>query len=302
MRPGAAAHLRNVEAVLESIRRGQKNLARNPKVTIERAVKQLLAGGPVRPAPPASAEQGPSYRVDDLARISDTTVRNIRAYQERGLLHSPRKQGRTVLFDDSHVSRLKLINSMLERGYTSGHIREMLEAWEHGRTLGDVLGIEHALTPPTQDPPTTMGLTAARELAGGREELERYVEAGLVELKGNRARVLRPQLLNAFAEMRGYGVGNETLLGIHQDLVPLIDQITERLVSAGVEELSSYFAFEGEPSSTNVSELVTMLIRFRALATASVMATLDSSIERTVEGLLTDYLATFVAPSTRDAS
>ena len=55
MRPGAAAPLRNVEAVLESIRRGQKNLARNPKGTIERAVKQLLAGGPVRPAPPASS-------------------------------------------------------------------------------------------------------------------------------------------------------------------------------------------------------------------------------------------------------
>lgn len=295
MRPAAAAHLRNVEAVLDSIRRGQKQLTRNPKVTIERAVKQLLTG---RSAPVSSAEHGPTYRVDDLARVTNTTVRNIRAYQERGLLHSPTRQGRTAFFDDTHISRLKLINSMLDRGYTSGHIREMLDAWEHGKTLGDVLGIEHALAPAPYDPPTTMGLVAARELAGSREDLELYVESGLVEIKGNRARVLRPQLLTAFAEMRGYGVGTATLLEIHHDVVPLVDQITQRLVAVGVAHLRDYFDFEEEPSSNNVSELVTMLIRFRSLATASVTATLDSSIEQTVEELLTQYLASFVTKST----
>lgn len=295
MRPSTAAQLRNVEAVLESIRRGQKNLARNPRVAIDRAVKQLLAGAAGKAAPQPGTEHGPTYRIDDLARVSNTTVRNIRAYQERNLLHPPTKQGRTVLFDDTHVTRLKLINSMLERGYNSGHIREMLDAWEHGKTLGDVLGIEHALTPGPLDPPTTMGLAAARELAGSSDDLDRYVEAGLVEIKANRARVLRPQLLTAFAEMHRYGVDTATLLEVHHDVVPLVDQITERLVSAGVRQLGGYFVVDGEPSSTNVSDLVTMLIRFRALATASVTATLDSSIENTVEDLLSQYLTTFVA-------
>lgn len=301
MRPGAAAQLRHVEVVLESIRRGPKQLARNPKVAIERAVKQLLAGGTVRSPQSTPAEHGTTYRIDDLARVTSTTVRNIRAYQERNLLHSPTRQGRTALFDETHVSRLKLINSMLERGYTSGHIREMLDAWEHGKTLGDVLGIEHALTPGPQDPPTTMGLAAARELAGGSEDLDRCVEAGLVEIKGARARVLRPQLLTAFAEMRGYGVSTEDLLRIHLDVVPLVDQITQHLVAAGVRHLAGHFDVEGEPSSSNVSELVTMLIRFRALATASVTSTLDSSIESTVEELLTQYLSSFIIKQT-DAS
>lgn len=300
MRPATAAQLRNVEAVLESLRRGQRSLARNPRASIERAVKQLLSNNGAKPSAHPEERSG-SYRIDDLARVTKTTVRNVRAYQERGLLHPPMRQGRTAFFDDSHVTRLKLVNSMLDRGYTSGHIREMLDAWEHGKTLGDVLGIEQALAPAPHDPPATMGLVAARELAGGPEDLELFVEAGLVELKGNRANVLRPQLLASFAEMRTYGMPTSTLLQIHHDVVPLVDEITQRLVSVGVSHLSHFFDFDAEQTSTDVSELVTMLIRFRALATASVTATLDSSIERTVEDLLTQYLASFITADSADA-
>lgn len=295
MRPGTAAQLRQVEAVLESLRRGQRTLARNPKAGIERAVKQLLAhGSRNKPVSQHDDERSGSYRIDDLARTTKTTVRNIRAYQERGLLHPPTRTGRNAFFDDSHVARLKLINSMLDRGYTSGHIREMLHAWKSGKSLGDVLGIEQALAPTPHDPPATMGLVAARELSGSAEDLRLFVDAGLVELSGNRANVLRPQLLAAFAEMRTYGMSNATLLQIHREVEPLVDEITQRLVSVGVAHLSGFFDFDAVQTSNDVSELVTMLIRFRTLATSSVTATLDSSIERTVEDLLAQYLATFV--------
>lgn len=293
MRPATAAQLRTIEAALESLRRGQRQLARNPRASLEKAVKQLLASqGRAAVAP---TDDGATFRVDDLARVTGTTVRNIRAYQERGLLHSPTKQGRTAFFDETHVARLKLISSMLERGYTSGHIREMLDAWEHGKTLGDVLGIEQALTPPPHDPPVTMGLAAARELAGGAEDLDHYVEAGLVELQGTRAKVLRPQLLDSIAEMHSYGVSTENCLQIHLEVLPLVDQIAQRLVAAGVSHLAEHFTVDGEQTTAEVSDLVTMLIRFRTLATASVTATLDSSIERRVEGLLADYLSTYVS-------
>ncbi len=228
-------------------------------------------------------------------------MRNVRAYQERGLLHSPVRKGRTAWFDDTHVARLKLINSMLERGYTSGHIREMLEAWEHGKTLGDVLGIERALVAEPHDPPKTIGLAAARDLAGGPEDFEQYVAAGLVEIMGTKARVLRPQLLAAFSEMRTFGVPAEVLLEIHHDVVPLVDQITKHLVSVGVAHLSQYFDLTGEQTSTEVSELVTMLIRFRSLATTSVTATLDTSIERSIEELLAGYLAQLIPTQALDA-
>lgn len=41
------------------------------------------------------------YRIDELARLAGSTVRNIRAYQDRGLLPPPRLAGRVGLYDDS---------------------------------------------------------------------------------------------------------------------------------------------------------------------------------------------------------
>ncbi|MFD1049500.1 MerR family transcriptional regulator, partial [Kibdelosporangium lantanae] len=45
------------------------------------------------------------YRIDDLARVSGVSVRNIRVYQDRGLLPSPGRSGRTAVYTDAHLSR-----------------------------------------------------------------------------------------------------------------------------------------------------------------------------------------------------
>ncbi len=79
------------------------------------------------------------YRIDDLARLAGTTTRNIRVYRDRGLLPPPLRVGRIALFNDTHLTRLRLITSMLDRGYNIAHVREMLSAWEEGKNLGDVL-------------------------------------------------------------------------------------------------------------------------------------------------------------------
>jgi DNA-binding transcriptional MerR regulator len=280
-------NVRTVESVLESLRRGQRELARNPRGAIEAAVKQLLSLGPSRAHPEAKA-----YRVDDLARVSGVTVRNIRAYQERGLLHPPRRDGRVAIFDDSHLSRLKIITSMLERGYTTAHITEMLEAWESGLDIADVLGLENALVPPrVEDPSTTMTIAEVRDLAGDKEALLAYVDAGLVEIKGANALVKRPDLLRAFSEMRAFGMPTESLIRLHSQVAMTVDDISRALVNEGVRQLGERLIDPAEPSSAQVGELVATLTRFRELAMSTVSATLAESMERTIEDLLADYLA-----------
>src|SRR5204863_6803631 len=64
------------------------------------------------------------YRIDDLARAAGTTVRNVRVYQDRGLLPPPRREGRTGLYGEPHLARLRLIGQLLEKGYTFAHIAE----------------------------------------------------------------------------------------------------------------------------------------------------------------------------------
>ena len=38
------------------------------------------------------------YRIDELAAAAETSVRNVRVYQERGLLAPPRRVGRTGVY------------------------------------------------------------------------------------------------------------------------------------------------------------------------------------------------------------
>src|SRR5699024_6812822 len=88
------------------------------------------------------------YLIDDLARRAGMTVRNVRAYQERGLLAPPRKEGRVGYYNDAHLARLRLIGSMLERSYTLANIQEMVDTWEQGYGLRDLLGLEEAVAGP----------------------------------------------------------------------------------------------------------------------------------------------------------
>lgn len=274
----------SVESVLRTLRRS----ARHPREAVEAAVKQLLAGGG-RATPPDADRR--TYRVDDLARASGVTVRNIRAYQERGLLPAPQRVGRTALFDDTHLARLKILTSMLDRGYTAANIREMLAAWEQGHDLGELLGLESALVPSHSDEPVVVTLTEARRLAGGADEYERLLAVGLVELAGTKVRVLRPRLLESFAEMREHGMTTEALLRLYEQTAPSVETIARLLVEAGTAQLAPRF-FDSEPATEQVAELVGLLTRFRDLAMTAVTASVAAAIEQQIEEVLAGYLAT----------
>ncbi|UXA16532.1 MerR family transcriptional regulator [Mycobacterium sp. SMC-4] len=85
------------------------------------------------------------YRLEDLARVSGVSARNIRAYRERGLLDPPRRVGRSALYDDYHLSQLNTISQLLRRGYNSAHIAEFFESMRHGADLADILGLQRAV-------------------------------------------------------------------------------------------------------------------------------------------------------------
>ena len=147
-----------IAGVLANLRRAPKRVRRQSREVIENAVSQLFDAA-VRY--PHGALGSGEYRIEDLARLAGTTTRNIRVYRDRGLLPPPLRVGRIALFNDTHLTRLRLITSMLDRGYNIAHVREMLSAWEEGKDLGDVLGLETAI----------VGTWTSREIpdhAGGR--------------------------------------------------------------------------------------------------------------------------------------
>ncbi|MFF8032411.1 MULTISPECIES: MerR family transcriptional regulator [unclassified Streptomyces] len=92
------------------------------------------------------------YRVEELARLAGITVRTLRFYRERKLIPPPRREGRIAWYDDHHLARLRTITALLERGHTLNGIAELAEAFDHGRDVGELLGMEA----PTEETPVRL--------------------------------------------------------------------------------------------------------------------------------------------------
>ncbi len=288
-----------IASVLHNVRRAPKRVRRQSREyrqLIEGAVSQLFDAAARHPDGTANSGE---YRIDDLARLAGTTTRNIRVYRDRGLLPPPLRVGRIALFNDTHLTRLRLITSMLDRGYNIAHVREMLSAWEEGKNLGDVLGLETAIVGTwTTEKPETMALADARRLVDDADAFERLVALQVIRIDGTQATVTRPKLIEAFNEIRGYGVKFDKLIDLHEQIVPEIDKISDMLVRAGAEHvLDRIKPGEPLPPDAEIAELITMLVRFRTQAVATVTATLASSIESSIESLVGRILADYLESS-----
>ncbi|WP_406359127.1 MerR family transcriptional regulator [Streptomyces sp. NBC_01635] len=90
--------------------------------------------------------------MEELARLAGVTVRTLRFYRERKLISPPRREGRIAWYDDHHLARLRTITALLERGHTLNGIAELAEAFDHGRDVGELLG----MGTPTEETPVRL--------------------------------------------------------------------------------------------------------------------------------------------------
>ena len=82
------------------------------------------------PAEPRT-EQDVAFSIGDIAREFGLSLRALRFYEDRGLLH-PRRRGTTRLYSDRDRAHLQIILKGKQLGFTLGEIREIL------RTRADV--------------------------------------------------------------------------------------------------------------------------------------------------------------------
>jgi len=66
------------------------------------------------------------YRIEQLAREAGVAVDTIRFYQGKGLLESPRRDGRVTWYGETHVERLKRIKDLQQQGFSLTVIQRFL--------------------------------------------------------------------------------------------------------------------------------------------------------------------------------
>lgn len=233
------------------------------------------------------------YRIDDLARAAGTTVRNVRVYQDRELLPPPRREGRLAIYSDAHLVRLRLIINMLERGYAFAQIHEMLSAWEAGRSLADVLGLEEVMGRSwAEQAPRVVSLSQLREMFGGQltqDNIRRALDQGLLERWGARFVAPSPQLLEAGGELVRMGVPLHKVLDLAEQLQSDVDHVSSVLVSQVREHVLRIGA--GADLSDEEAERFSEVIgRLRPLVMSALNAAAARSAERVIPEILGDRL------------
>lgn len=286
-------------AIVSNVRRASKPVRRHSRDVIDTAVAQLFDA---MAAPSVDVDSGGGeYRMEELARLAGTTTRNIRLYRDRGLLDAPPRVGRLAIYNDSHLSRLRLISGLLRRGYTIANVRELLNAHKDGKSLADVLGLptrSAAAAAWAPDHPQRVPLRQAQDLIADPPAFERLTALGIIRVDGSTATLMRPNLIETFNEIRTHGVTLDTLLDVHEQTLPHIQNISDVLVHAGVEYAANVLTPEQLPSSdSEFAELVAALVAFAPLGVSSITGTLATSMQEVAHKLIASMLADFIQRS-----
>ncbi|MER6158483.1 MerR family transcriptional regulator [Streptomyces sp. NPDC001868] len=225
---------------------------------------------------------GAAYRIEDLAHRSGATVRTIRAYQDRGLLPRPERRGRANVYADTHLTRLRQIADLLDRGYTLASIKELMEAWDTGRGLGGVLGLAAEVDGPwTDEKAVRISRAELVERFGGAPDeaaVADAVELGVLEqVPGDEDLFLvpSPQELAVAVELHAAGVPLSAIAGHLRELRGQVEHIAARFLEFTTEHVfARYIGQHQPPTEADTVEAATLVRRLRPLAQQTVDAEL----------------------------
>ncbi|MCX5192919.1 MerR family transcriptional regulator [Streptomyces sp. NBC_00249] len=244
-------------------------------------------------------DEGPGgarrYRREDVAAAAGVKVRNLRYYQERGLLPPPRREGRIAWYSDDHLTRLRLISDLLGRGYTVNGIGELLAAWEQGGGLSQLLGLEREMTRDwVREEPVTMTRAELRELFGPAataEDTRRAAEAGYVRVEGDLVTYPNRRLLEATVALVRQGVPLGEILDAGDFLQIQAAALADRFVGLFRRHVIGPDGLE-RLSATRLDQISAAVAALRPVAGEVVAAEFARAMARRVEAEVAELLRT----------
>ena len=210
--------------------------------------------------------------IDELARRTGMTVRNIRAHQSRGLLPPPEVRGRTGYYGAEHTARIELIRELQGEGFNLESIKRLLEGTAGAST--DVLRFTRALREPFEDEDPV--IVDARELterfhSADPRLLAKAERLGVLRPLGDgRYEEMSPRLARAGEELAALGVDAEFALETVARVRRHADGVARAFVRLFLEQVWKPFDEAGRPEE-RWAEVHDALERLRPLASESLL-------------------------------
>jgi DNA-binding transcriptional MerR regulator len=228
----------------------------------------------------ARDEIGPEWlTIDALAQSTAVTVRNIRAYQARGLLPAPVVRARTGYYGPEHRARLELIKDLQGQGLKLDTIRRLFETT--GGSTEQVLEFIRAVRQLFAAEPGQ--IVSAAELAerfapADPAVLRRAVKAGLLrEVGDDQYEDVNPRLTEAGRACVELGIPLDRVLSVAAQVRRHADAVAKVYVQLFLDEVWKPFDSSGRPDE-QWPHVHDSLQQLRAVSGDALLALLDQSV------------------------
>lgn len=233
--------------------------------------------------------------IDELARRTGMTVRNIRAHQSRGLLPPPEVRGRTGFYGADHTARIELIREMQGDGLNLEAIRRFLEGV--GGSSAEALDFTRAARAPFEDeePEIIDSAELTQRWRGegseGENLFKRAQELGLIRAIGDgRYELMSPRLAEAGAELAELGLSPETALDVLAKVRRHAQGVSRAFVELFIEAVWEPFERAGMPEE-DWPKVQRSLERLRPLASESLLAVFGIAMSEATDKAMARALA-----------
>jgi len=223
--------------------------------------------------------------IDEVARRTGMTVRNIRAHQSRGLVPPPEVRGRTGYYGDEHLARIELIKELQADGFNLEAIRRLLESARGSSS--EVLDFSRKLRAGFEDEePEILTEEEMAERWGGPldpELMARSERLGLLHMLGDgRIEILSPRLQRAGVELARLGVPPGTALDVTAQLRTHARGVARVFIDLFMESVWKPFSRAGRPEE-EWPQVREALERLRPLASEALLAIFQQVMSEAVE-------------------
>ncbi len=252
------------------------------------ARRKLQAVSPAGGDAPARARQAgqeqANLTIEQLARETGMTVRNIRNHQSSGLLPPPEVRLRVGYYGPDHVARLRLIQEMQADGFNLRAIKRLLGGTHDA--AAQILGLKRAVSAGFEaEPPEILTEEELLERFGpvGPKELARAQKLELVTpLGGGRYEVLSPPLLRAAEEVMRRGVPLAAALTAVERLRRHSAAASRTFVELFLEEVWKPVE-QSDEFEERWPEVVESIEHLRPLASEALLAVFQLTMTREIE-------------------